>query len=73
MKEMKDIHVALLRISHTHIHVHDYTYKSIVLRYKYTCCDYNFWHVYSGHIDVHADKKRFNFVSYLGTPILKEP
>ena len=39
----------------------------------YTCCDNNFWHVVSGHIDVRPDKKRFNSVSYLGTPFFEEP
>ncbi len=38
------------------------TYKSIVKRVKYTCCDSNFRCMVSGHIDVYSNIKRFNCI-----------
>ncbi len=53
---------------HSKHHIQIHTYWENQTRY-----DCQFWYGLSGHIDVHSDKKRFNFVSYLGTPFFEKP
>ena len=45
-----------------------FRYKSIVERVKYIRYDSNFYHVVSGHIDVHSSIKMFDSIYYLKTP-----